>query len=63
MRMALLGVRRCLVDSLRKVAIQEYAVSMSATKPRVAIIGTGGTISSVGRHKLDMVDYAANKRI
>ena len=63
MRMALLGVRRCLVDSLRKVAIQEYGFSMSATKPRVAIIGTGGTISSVGRNKLDMVDYAANKRI
>jgi L-asparaginase len=36
---------------------------MSVAKPRVAVIGTGGTISSVGRHPLDMVDYAANKRI
>lgn len=36
---------------------------MSEAKPKVAVIGTGGTISSVGRHKLDMVDYAANKRI
>jgi len=31
--------------------------------PRVAVVGTGGTISSVGRHSLDLVDYAVNKRI
>ena len=31
--------------------------------PRVAVIGTGGTISSVGRHPLDLVDYAVNQRI
>ena len=26
-------------------------------KPRIALIGTGGTITSVGRHSLDMQDY------
>jgi L-asparaginase len=26
-------------------------------KPRVAVIGTGGTIASIGRHTLDYVDY------
>ena len=31
--------------------------------PRIAVVGTGGTISSVGRHSLDLVDYAVNKRI
>jgi L-asparaginase len=31
--------------------------------PRVAVIGTGGTISSVGRHSRDLLDYAVNKRI
>lgn len=31
---------------------------MSA-KPKVAIIGTGGTISSVGRGPLDLIDYGA----
>lgn len=30
-----------------------------STKPKVAIIGTGGTISSVGRGPLDMIDYSA----
>lgn len=29
--------------------------------PRVAIIGTGGTISSVGKGPLDILDYAANE--
>jgi L-asparaginase len=29
-------------------------------KPKVAFIGTGGTISSIGRHSLDIVDYMAN---
>lgn len=28
-------------------------------KPKVAIIGTGGTISSVGRGPLDLIDYSA----
>jgi L-asparaginase len=28
-----------------------------ARKPRVAVIGTGGTISSLGRHSLDFVEY------
>lgn len=28
-----------------------------ATKPRVAVIGTGGTISSIGHGPLDLVDY------
>ncbi len=30
-----------------------------STKPKVAIIGTGGTISSVGRGPLDLIDYSA----
>jgi len=29
-------------------------------KPRIAFIGTGGTISSIGRHSLDIVDYVSN---
>jgi L-asparaginase len=31
------------------------------TKPRVAIIGTGGTIASVGKGPLDLLDYGANE--
>lgn len=30
-------------------------------KPRVAIIGTGGTIASVGKGPLDLLDYGANE--
>ncbi|MFY0611433.1 MAG: asparaginase [Hyphomicrobiaceae bacterium] len=30
---------------------------MSKSKPRVAFIGTGGTISSIGRDELDLIDY------
>jgi len=30
-----------------------------AAKPKIAFIGTGGTISSLGRGKLDIADYAA----
>jgi L-asparaginase len=30
---------------------------MSQTKPKVAFIGTGGTISSIGRDALDLIDY------
>src|SRR5580700_5351641 len=33
------------------------AMSTSAGLPRVAVIGTGGTIGSDGRHSLDFVDY------
>ena len=29
-------------------------------KPRVAVIGTGGTISSMGSGPLDILDYLAN---
>jgi L-asparaginase len=29
-------------------------------RPKVAFIGTGGTISSIGRNSLDIVDYVAN---
>ncbi len=37
---------------------------MSATgKPRVAVIGTGGTISSVGRGPLDLIDYSAKGEV
>jgi L-asparaginase len=32
-------------------------------KPKVAIIGTGGTIASVGKTPLDILDYAANKQM
>ena len=31
------------------------------TKPRVAVIGTGGTIASVGKGPLDLLDYSANE--
>ena len=30
-------------------------------KPKVAVIGTGGTIASIGKNPLDIVDYGANK--
>ena len=30
---------------------------MAGNKPKVAFIGTGGTISSIGRDALDLVDY------
>ena len=33
------------------------------TKPRVAVVGTGGTISSVGRHSLDLVRYVENNQV
>ena len=29
--------------------------------PRVAVVGTGGTIASVGRHSLELVEYITNK--
>ena len=29
--------------------------------PRVAVIGTGGTISAVGRHSLELMEYITNK--
>ncbi len=29
-------------------------------KPKVAFIGTGGTISSIGKHPLDIMDYVVN---
>lgn len=32
------------------------------TKPRIALIGTGGTISSVGKDSLDLVNYTKQKR-
>jgi L-asparaginase len=35
---------------------------MSA-KPKVAVIGTGGTISSIGRSPLDLIDYGAAGRM
>jgi L-asparaginase len=36
---------------------------MTNGKPRVAVIGTGGTISSVGVHSLDIMRYGDNNRI
>src|SRR5260370_5620380 len=32
-------------------------------KRKVAVIGTGGTISSVGRHAFDLIDYDANGKM
>lgn len=34
-----------------------------STKPKVAVIGTGGTISSVGRGPLDLIDYSAAGKV
>ncbi len=34
-----------------------------SARPRVAVIGTGGTIASVGKDSLDTIDYASNERI
>jgi L-asparaginase len=36
---------------------------MATVLPRVAIIGTGGTISTVSRHPLDLFDYGSQGRI
>ena len=36
---------------------------MASSKARVAVIGTGGTISSVGRNSLDIVRYGENNKI
>ena len=33
----------------------------STALPRVAVIGTGGTISAVGRHRLELMEYITNK--
>ena len=33
----------------------------SPSLPRVAVIGTGGTISAVGRHSLELMEYITNK--
>jgi L-asparaginase len=33
------------------------------TKPKVAFIGTGGTIASLGRHPFDIQDYGANGQV
>ncbi|MEM7751402.1 MAG: asparaginase, partial [Pseudomonadota bacterium] len=30
---------------------------MAGNKPKVAFVGTGGTISSIGRDALDLIDY------
>ena len=32
---------------------------MNASKPRIAAIGTGGSISAVGRDSLDLFDYGS----
>ena len=36
-------------------------MNSSSSLPRVAVIGTGGTISAVGRHSLELVEYITNK--
>jgi len=33
------------------------------SKPRIAFIGTGGTIASIGKHPLDLQDYGANGKV
>ncbi|MBO6562730.1 MAG: asparaginase [Nisaea sp.] len=33
------------------------------SKPKVAVIGTGGTIASIGKTPLDILDYGANKKM
>jgi len=35
---------------------------MSSNKPRVALIGTGGTISAIGSDPLDLIDYPDSSR-
>ena len=37
------------------------SATASPALPRVAIIGTGGTIASVGRHSLELTEYITNK--
>ena len=39
------------------------AAAAPAALPRVAVVGTGGTIASVGRHSLELVEYITNKTI
>lgn len=34
---------------------------MSEELPKIAVIATGGTISSIGRHPLDLIEYTDNK--
>ena len=36
-------------------------MTSSTSLPRVAVIGTGGTISAVGRHSLELIEYITNK--
>ena len=36
-------------------------MTSSSSLPRIAVIGTGGTIASVGRHSLELVEYITNK--
>ena len=33
------------------------------SKPRIAFVGTGGTIASIGKHPLDLQDYGANGKV
>lgn len=35
---------------------------MSSNKPKIALIGTGGTISAIGRDPLDLIDYPDGSR-
>ena len=36
-------------------------MTTTTSLPRVAVIGTGGTISAVGRHSLELMEYITNK--
>jgi L-asparaginase len=35
---------------------------MTSQKPRIGVVGTGGTISSLGQHSLEVLDYPENSR-
>lgn len=56
---AVVSVRRCVARSATDL---EQYVQRSGTRPRVAVVGTGGTISFVGRHSLDLYEYGDTGR-
>src|SRR5688572_33489142 len=46
---------------LQEILPMPLKSATTQTKPRVAVIGTGGTIASVGKGPLDVLDYGANE--
>src|SRR5215217_932079 len=56
-RLSLRGAqRRRNLDPLR-ITEPEASTAMTPSLPRIAVIGTGGTISSLGATSLDVLDY------